>query len=102
MSNSPGARRPRQAPARLALVERQEHLAGKAKSPLAVAPLLDLAPNWRVFLKEGLTEEDADRIRRAERTGRPLGSDAFIKRLEKKTGRVLKKRKPGPKPKRTD
>jgi hypothetical protein len=32
------------------------------------------------------------------RTGRPLGSDAFVTELERETGRVLKKRRPGRKP----
>jgi putative transposase len=77
------------------------HLGGKSKGPLQAAALLDLVPNWRAFLKQGLAEEDADSLRRSERTGRPLGSDAFIKSLEKTTGRTLKKQKPGRKPRAT-
>ena len=76
------------------------HLAGKAKGALKVDRLLKLRPDWRAFLKEDLAEEDAKRLRKAESTGRPLGSVKFIERLEKKTGRVLKKQKPGPKPKK--
>ena len=37
-------------------------------------------------------------IRRHERTGRPLGDDAFIEHLEAILGRPLRPRKPGPKP----
>ena len=32
------------------------------------------------------------------RTGRPWGDEGFIERLEADTGRALKRRKPGPKP----
>jgi len=32
-----------------------------------------------------------------ERTGRPLGTDSFIARLETIVGRTLRKQKPGPK-----
>ena len=34
-----------------------------------------------------------------ERTGRPLGDRSFIEEVEKTTGRRMKIRKPGPKPK---
>ncbi|MBO6560633.1 MAG: transposase [Nisaea sp.] len=57
--------------------------------------------NWRQFLAGGLAAEQADALRRHERTGRPLGSDGFLKTLERCLGRVLAKRKPGPKPKDT-
>ena len=75
------------------------HLAGRDDSLVRVAPLLELAPNWEAFLAEGLTEDEANALRAAERTGRPLGSDAFVARLERRTGRTLAKRKAGRKPK---
>ncbi|WP_420405635.1 hypothetical protein [Nisaea sp.] len=43
--------------------------------------------------------EEVDAIRRHTRTGRPLGGEGFLKELERRLGRVLAKRKPGPKPK---
>jgi len=60
--------------------------------------------NWRAMLRHGLeagdlSDEAVEAIEAHQRTGRPLGGPAFIERLEKKTGRVLAKRKPGPKPK---
>ena len=36
-------------------------------------------------------------IRGHERTARPLGSDRFVRRVEKLLGRVLRPRKPGKK-----
>ncbi len=74
------------------------HLSGQDDSLVKVKPLLDLAPDWAASLRQGLDEDDRDAIRAAERTGRPLGSARFTKRLEKRLGRTLAKRKPGPKP----
>jgi hypothetical protein len=45
-----------------------------------------------------LETEQADLLRRHERTGRPLGDGAFLKRLEAELGRVLHKKPPGRKP----
>ncbi|MDA0339054.1 MAG: transposase [Proteobacteria bacterium] len=58
--------------------------------------------NWRAMLEKGLAAGDLsdDQLAAIDahtRTGRPRGSDAFVTRLEKQTGRGLKKRKPGPK-----
>ena len=73
------------------------HLSGRDDGVARVAPLLAAAPDWRGFLAQGLDGGDADTLRKGERTGRPLGSAAFIEKLEKATGRTLKKKKPGPK-----
>jgi len=54
--------------------------------------------SWKSFLRETLDDDKLEAIRAAERTGRPLGSDAFVRRLEKRLDRSLIKRKPGPKP----
>ena len=53
---------------------------------------------WRDFLLDGLRAEEAESMRRHERTGRPLGSVEFVARLERILGRVLRRQKPGPKP----
>ena len=51
---------------------------------------------WKEFLKEGMkAEPEIDRIRQAVMTGRPLGSDDFVRRLELQTGRYLLPRKRG-------
>jgi putative transposase len=39
-----------------------------------------------------------ERLRAAESIGRPLGDDRFLSRIERRTGRVLKPGKRGPKP----
>ncbi len=94
-------------PLRAGLVRRPEdwrwssartHLRRAKRDPLAdPGPLLEMVPDWREFLKAGLTTEELEDFRRHERTGRPLGTENFISRLETKTGRALKKRPPGPK-----
>jgi putative transposase len=73
------------------------HLARRDDGLVRVKPLLALAPDWADFLGEGLGAEPLSAIRKSERTGRPLGSAPFLKRLEKRLGRVLARRKPGPK-----
>jgi putative transposase len=65
---------------------------------VAARPLLDKLGEWRAFLAAGLGEEALETLRRHERSGPPLGSAAFVERLEAALGRALKTRKPGPKP----
>lgn len=67
------------------------------KDPLAVSSdMLDDIVDRCAFLSQ---EEDAIKsIRKHTRTGRPLGSKAFIDHLEQLTGRILHPRKRGPKP----
>lgn len=55
--------------------------------------------NWEEYLSQKDEGESQELLRKHGRTGRPLGKEDFIKNLEIKTGRVLIKRKPGPKPK---
>jgi putative transposase len=75
------------------------HLEGEDDGLVTAAALLDRVPDWAAFLRGGLADEERDAIRAGERTGRPLGSPGFVKRLEKRLGRTLARQKPGPKPK---
>jgi putative transposase len=93
-------------PVRAKLVARPEdwpwssargHLAGRDGRALSVGPLLVAVGDWRAFLDGGLDEEALEALRRHERAGRPLGSTAFIERLEGVLGRQLRKGNPGPK-----
>jgi putative transposase len=74
------------------------HLKRKNDRLVKVKPLLEMVDDWREYLYED--EEAWELIRRHERTGRPLGSSAFVAGLEKKTGRDLTKKRPGPKRRR--
>ena len=59
-----------------------------------------LVPDWRAFLSTDPTEETLAQFRAHARTGRPLGSETFLRDLETQTGQTLLPRKRGPKPKR--
>ena len=71
------------------------HLSGKNDGVVEVRPLLDLAGVWKAFLAGNMSESDLEAIRSHERTGHPLGGDAFFKKLEKRLGRNVKPRRPG-------
>ena len=75
------------------------HIAGRNDGLVDVAPLLGRVDDWREYLAAGLAPEQAALLRQHERTGRPLGSVAFLRRLETRLGRVLRKKTPGRKPK---
>ena len=51
--------------------------------------------DWRASLESEQQEEPWEQIRRATRLGEPLGSDAFVRRLEKLAERRLRVGKPG-------
>ena len=63
-----------------------------------VAPLLAMVGDWKAFLRSALPEEELRDLRERGPAGRPLGSSAFLGRLESLAGRILKPQKPGPKP----
>lgn len=74
------------------------HLAGRDDALVEAAPLLTLVGDWAEFLAGGLDPALLAAIQAGERTGRPLGSAAFIGELEDQLGRKLARQKPGPKP----
>lgn len=93
-------------PVRAAIVARPEeygwssaaaHMAGRDDLLVKVAPLQKLVLDWRSFLSEPIDEKEIMLFRKHERTGRPLGSEGFIVRLEKSLGRTLRRQPPGPK-----
>ena len=55
--------------------------------------------DWSAWLAEGLERETMDKLRRDTNTGRPCGSEAFLKSLERRLKRVLIPKKAGRKPK---
>lgn len=69
----------------------------RTEDPLAVpSDLLSNIGDRRAFLTQ--EEDRVPLFRKHTRTGRPLGSDAFVERLEQLTGRILRPRKRGPRP----
>ena len=71
------------------------HLAGRDDALVTVAPLLERVGDWRAFLAAGVSDDALEAIRRHERTGRPLGGQAFVAALEAALGRTLGPRRPG-------
>lgn len=74
---------------------------GLKKDPLITGTLLkDMVEDWRAFLTVEIALSEEKLIKLHERTGRPLGENSFVKKLEKILNIKLMKSKPGPKPKK--
>jgi putative transposase len=74
------------------------HIKGKDDILVRTKPLLAMVhTSWRRFLSTDANEQQTKILRKHERTGRPLGEDAFIEKLESLLDRKLKRQKPGPK-----
>ncbi len=56
--------------------------------------------DWAAWLAIDIEATTADALRRNTTLGRPTGCEAFITELERRTGRRLRPRKPGPPPRR--
>lgn len=74
------------------------HLSGHDDDLVSVPPMLSFVDDWGAYLSQRTDAGEWEAIRQHARTGRPLGSEAFIEDLEQVTGRPLKKQKPGPRP----
>jgi putative transposase len=61
--------------------------------------LISRIANWRDFLETSMEQNEFEPIRKSSRTGRPLGSEKFVKLLETHTDRDLMPKKRGPKAK---
>ena len=78
----------------------KSHIGRKNDKLVNVEPLLSMVKeDWSDFLSEKITSEGQQEMRKHERTGRPLGSIAFIEQLESMLNLSLKLKKPGRKPK---
>ena len=62
-----------------------------------VGPLIERCGDRGTHLAQGLTAAHAALFRRHECTGRPMGNEGFVARIGKLLGRILHRRKPGPK-----
>jgi putative transposase len=71
------------------------HLEGKDGRLVNVRPMLERVRDWSSYLSSGDLVESDEVIERHTRTGRPLGSEAFVERLEVATGRSLAPKPPG-------
>lgn len=69
---------------------------GKSSVIRISRPHLNLFGNWKDYLTAAQCH-GIEEVSRHERTGRPLGADGILEIAEKRLGRVLRKKKPGPK-----
>ena len=71
------------------------HLNSTDDELVSVKPMLEKFPRWAEYLAETDSEYMRQSIRMHTRTGRPLGSEKFIEKLEALTGKSLMPQKPG-------
>ena len=71
------------------------HVTGVNDHLIQAAPLRAMVQDWRGFLLSPLSEKDIEALRKHERTGRPLGNERFVDKLEVTLGRMLRRQKPG-------
>jgi hypothetical protein len=62
---------------------------------IVVTPLLEMVKDWREFLLSGIHEKEIEELRKHERTGRPLGSEGFVEKVERTLNRILQNKNRG-------
>ena len=72
------------------------HLRGRDDGLVDVRPMPQRVDDWAGYLSDAEDEKIAVQIRKDSRTGRPLGDERFVRTLERISGRVLRRRRPGP------
>jgi len=71
------------------------------KDPLVnVSALNKRVDNWTRFLSQPVNALVVEKMRKHEQTGRPLGSENFVMKLERILDRMLRPKKAGRKPKK--
>lgn len=75
------------------------HLRGTDDGLAEVRPMLSLVDDWAAYLTNGADNGIEALISKHLRTGRPLGNEQFVQKLERITGRVLAPRPVGRKKK---
>jgi len=74
------------------------HSKGIADILASPSPLQTMISDWDEFLRLS-TDEELETLNRHEKTGRPLGSETFVEKMEQELGRTLRPQRPGPKTK---
>jgi putative transposase len=75
----------------------RSHVFGENDALLSDFYLISEIPDWSSYLKGKVNESDKKLFESHARSWRPLGDDKFIEKLEKISGRRIRKEKPGPK-----
>jgi len=69
---------------------------------MKAGPLLEIVGDRRAFLSDPVADGTRKTLQLRERTGRPLGDERFLTKLEGLLDRVLKPEKPSRKPKKRE
>ena len=78
----------------------ESHINMKDDGLIKTKPLVEIVNKpWNEFLSYDVDEMEMEVFRKHERTGRPLGGDSFVGKLEEMLGRNLKLKKTVPKKK---
>lgn len=78
------------------------HLTGEDDNLAKATSLLNMVKDWRGFLLSAIPDKEIEELRKHELTGRPLGGEHFVKKIEKALGRILRRQKPGRKKEKED
>lgn len=71
------------------------HLTRRDDPLVEASVLLEWVSDWGGYLEAAWPGEQWEEFRRHERTGRPLGSEAFVGEMERRAGRPLGPQRPG-------
>lgn len=71
------------------------HLSGRDDPLVKVGPMLDRVANWQAYLDSDLDDATIEILRKHTKTGRPLGDESFVDKLERNAGRILRPLKQG-------
>ena len=77
------------------------HIRGEDDALVRVEPMLDRIDRWSAYLAEAGESNEETLIEQHARSGRPLGSPIFVRKLEIITGEDLAPKRPGRKPANT-
>ena len=93
-------------PVRAGIVKRPEqyrwssasaYIRGRKDPLVNVSGLNERVDNWSEYFGQAEDMAIAEKMRKHEQTGRPLGSESFVMKLEKILDRMLRPQKTGPK-----
>lgn len=71
------------------------HVRGEEDPLVKSSPIMAMVSDWKGFLREKIEGASLLEIREKIRTGRPLGAEAWVEKLERLSGRELLPRKRG-------
>lgn len=71
------------------------HMQAQDDILVKAGPMLEMVPNWGDYLAEPEKHGEYEDFKTTEKSGRPMGSEMFVERLEVLLGRTLKPKKRG-------